>query len=125
MPNLIELSGLLNGSAGGVPMDDYRYQMSLLENLAQSNSVKGSKKRKGITAEKALEVAERLFLAKKAAAFLWARRAEKIAKAEGKSKIVKRAQEIIKAVRGAAVVTAMAALGDVDGIVLGRELGLW
>lgn len=118
MPTLLELAGFgddLPGIPAGIP-------------AAMMPEIDG-KKRKApppMTAARALEHAERLLAENKPqGAFLFARRAYKAGKAEKKSTIVKRATEIIKFVRGSAAVKMLAALGDIDGIIQGRKLGLW
>ena len=80
----------------------------------------------GMSAEKALELAERFFReGRKPLAIAWARQAQNRAKVEGKSTINRRADEIIKSIRGEAVAKAMALLGDSDGIAMGKIMGLW
>jgi hypothetical protein len=81
----------------------------------------------GMNASKAIELAERFFReGRKPLSIMWARRAENLAKSEaGGSAIARRANEIIKAVRGEAALKALAAFGDVSAIANGRLLGLW
>lgn len=111
MPNLIELAGLLGNT---------------LPKLPPLPEVALPKQADKMSAGKALEVAERLLVENKPqGAYIWARRAYKQAKAQGKSAIVKRAIEVIKALRGATAVRMLAALGDIEGILQGRKLGLW
>ena len=136
MPDIMEISGLLGGGLGR----RHRRGMDLREALV----IKGlgrSRRRKiskakvspatrrvlaiGPTAERALQIAEDMLAqGKKPLAVAWARQAEIKAKAAGKSMIARRAQEIIKEVRGEAVLHAAANLGDVEMIFLGRKLGL-
>ena len=116
MPSLLELAGF--GADNQLPIPPP------IPMLAPQDG----KKRAGpkISAAKALEVAERLMIAGNAnMAYIWARRAHKLGQAEKKSAITKRAKEIIKALRGSAAIKMLAALGDIDGIIQGRKLGLW
>lgn len=118
MPTLLELAGFgddLPGIPSAVP-------------VLPMPEIQAGKKRQApkISAAKALEVAERLLAENKPqGAFIWARRAHKEAKTEKKSAIAKRATEIIKFLRGSAAVRMLASLGDIDGIIQGRKLGLW
>ena len=117
MPSLIELAGLFgNGDQLPIPPP--------IPMLAPPPGKKGAAPK--ISAAKALEVAERLLIENKPqGAYIWARRALKQAQTEKKSAIAKRAKEIIKALRGSAAIKMLAALGDIDGIIQGRKLGLW
>lgn len=146
MPNIMEISGLLsgrmgrlNGRLGKVAAAGRPGLMDLRNALGKGKVMKRRKKAvakkvgpravralPGPNAERALEVAEKMLAeGKKPLAIAWARQAEKKGQAEGKSAIVRRAQEIVKFVRGEAALKMMAGFGDIDGVVLGRMMGLW
>lgn len=139
MPNIMEISGLLNGRMGRLSgkVGAVRGLRNLKAALGKPKKAKKASRPRPISqkaaralpgpnAERALEVAERMFNeGKKPLAIAWARQAEKKAIAEGKPAIKARAQELIKMVRGEAAAKLMAGFGDVDGIVMGRLMGLW
>lgn len=137
MPNIMEISGLLSGRMGRLRglkgpggLMDLRNALGKPGKKQKRAKHKVSRKAMralpGPGAERALEIAEKMFAdGKKPLAIAWARQAEKKAMAEGKSAIKARAQEIIKVVRGEAAAKLMAGFGDVDGIVMGRMMGLW
>jgi hypothetical protein len=147
MPNIMEISGLATG--GGLKQ---ALQLATIKKLRARRARKAAKKRKkksapkrrkslkgmgakpkrrralpgGMTAEKALELAERFVKeGKKPLAIAWARQAENRAKQEGRTAIVRRAQEIVKEIRGVAALKGMAVHGDIEGVVMGRLMGLW
>ena len=141
MPNVMEISGLLGGRLGRMNgavkgLRDLRSALGKPKRKMKSRKVskpkahgmtrKAARALPGPNAERALEVAEKMFNeGKKPLAIAWARQAEKKAIAEGKPAIKARAQELIKMVRGEAAAKLMAGFGDVDGIVMGRLMGLW
>lgn len=140
MPNIMEISGLLSGrrlrSRGrkglrGAGMMDLRDALGKPRGKKKAKKMHRPSKRAmralpGPNAERALEIAEKMFAdGKKPLAIAWARQAEKKAVVEGKSAVKHRATELIKMVRGEAAAKLMAGFGDVDGIVMGRLMGLW
>ena len=148
MPNIMEISGLLSGRMGRLRRHRKMGALMDLRNALGAGK-KGKKSRKhrsrkvghsaavkhgskgvralpGPNAGRALEVAEKMLAeGKKPLAIAWARQAEIKGRAEGRSAIVRRAQEIIKAVRGEAVLKTAAGFGDIEMIYMGRHLGLW
>jgi hypothetical protein len=137
----MEISGLLSGRRG---IQRRRRKMAGLMDLRNALGVakKAKKHRKkrmthapvsrgvralpGPTAERALEIAEKMLAeGKKPLAIAWARQAENKGRAAGKSAVIRRAHEIIKAVRGEAVLKTAAGFGDIEMIYMGRHLGLW
>ena len=93
--------------------------------LGQEQKVQRAPLPGGMNAGKALELAERFFReGKRPLAIAWARQAENRGKAEGKSAIVRRAGEIIKEIRGAAVLQALAQYGDVKGLAMAQVMGI-
>lgn len=139
MPNIMEISGLLSGRMGRLQRKRGLKGLMDLRNALGAQRKKAKKVKKmrkpgrkalralpGPNAERALEIAEKMFAdGKKPLAIAWARQAEKKAIAEGKSAVKHRATELIKMVRGEAAAKLMAGFGDVDGIVMGRLMGLW
>lgn len=141
MPSIMEISGLLSGRMGALARLKRRRKMAGLMDLRNAlgkhkkarkkvrrthASPRGARALPGPTAERALEVAEKMLAdGKKPMAIMWARQAEVKGKAAGKSAVVRRAQEIIKAIRGEMVLKTAAGLGDVEMIYMGRHLGLW
>ena len=94
----------------------------------EPQGVRQAKKKKlpGPSAERALEIAEQMFAkGKKALALAWAKQAINKAKREDRQDIIDRANEIIKAVRGEVAIKMMGDIGDIDGLVMGRIMGLW
>ena len=140
MPNIMEISGLLGGRIGSLGRRRKLNRKAALMDLRDALG-KGKKKRHkkmhrptkkalralpGPNAERALEIAEKMVAeGKKPLAIAWARQAEKKAVHEGKSAIKHRATELVKMIRGEAAAKLMAGFGDVDGIVMGRLMGLW
>lgn len=143
MPDIMEISGVLSkglakeACPGGLDLRD-ALALATIRKLRRARRVRRAKVRRvaprprrlvpaGMTAERALELAERFLREnRKPLAIAWARQAENRAKAEGKSAIVRRAQEIIKTVRGEAVAALLGGqLHDIDGIVMGRLMGIW
>lgn len=133
MPNIMEISGLLSGRGRRRGLKGL---MDLRQALGARKAKKSKKVRKvgkramralpGGNAEQKLAVAEKMFAeGKKPLAIAWARQAENRAIAEGKSAVKHRATQLIKIIRGEAAAKLMAGFGDVDGIVMGRIMGLW
>lgn len=143
MPNIMEISGLLSGRMGRLNgklgrLGNARPGLMDLRNalgkgkkvksrkISSKPSQKAFRKLPGPNAQRALEIAEKLFAeGKKPLAIAWARQAENKAVAEGNSAVRHRATQLIKIVRGEAAAKLMAGFGDVDGIVMGRMMGLW
>ena len=141
MPSIMEISGLLSGRLGrhrrhrglrgAQGMMDLRNALGKPRKHRKKHTVKKVSQKAvralpGPNAGRALEIAEKMMAeGKKPLAIAWARQAEKKAMAEGNHAVKARAQEIIKMVRGEAAAKLMAGFGDVDGIVLGRMMGLW
>ena len=146
MPDIMEISGLLSG--GRMPtlglgrgIADLRAALGKVRRKAKKAKVKKVRRirRKaapkvlkvgvrpvGPSAERMLEIAEMMYAkGKKPLALAWATRAVKQAQAEGKSEVARRAGELIKTIRGEAVLKTAAGLSDVRMIYLGAKLGLW
>jgi len=121
MPNLIELSGLL-----GMGRRASRRLRAAVEEAKVASKKASKQKMRGPSAERSLQIAEAMLArGNKQLALAWAAQALKKAKIEGRSDITRRATELIKQIRGGAALQAFASLGDIDAIVLGRQLGLW
>jgi len=144
MPNIMEISGLASGRMGmlgrarrlrkfrGANLMDLRNALAMGKGKAKKAkkmrhpTKKALRALPGGNAEQKLAVAEKMFAeGKKPLAIAWARQAENRAIAEGKSAIKHRATQLIKIIRGEAAAKLMAGFGDVDGIVMGRMMGLW
>ena len=135
MPNLIEIEGLLQGHLS-------RNLRNLGKTGRKSKSKSGKKSRKTVTpkvtkkrvskkvtkseVQRKIALAERFFAeGKKGLALMWAAQAEKAAAKVRSLSVKRRAQDIIKAVRGQQALKSLSSIGDIDGIVQGRLLGLW
>jgi len=122
MPNLIELSGLLGAARRR------RLRAAMVEEQKPPSKAKAASKAKmrGPSAQRSLEIAEAM-LAKgnKRLALAWAAQALKKAQIEGKSEVARRAQALIKKIRGSAALQAFGVTGDVEGFMLGQYLGMW
>jgi hypothetical protein len=128
MPNIIEISGLLSGKGRKCKMGRLAAKKKRGRRIpkVKTSGQKKKKKLPGPSAERALEIAEKMMAqGKKPLAIAWARQAINKAKVEGRADVAQRANEIIKTVRGSEALKMAAQLGDVDGLVMGRLLGLW
>lgn len=153
MPNIMEISGLLGrgmgrvGRTAGSPWNatsimDLRSALGAKRGKRRKKRSKKAKVRRvvhaqkisrkryarplpGPSAERMLEIAEAMYAkSNKALALAWGSRALKRAKLEGKGDVATRANELIKQIRGEAMLKTAAGLNDVEVIHLGRMLGL-
>lgn len=124
MPDLLELSGLLG---------DFGRAKYLAALQASKKNTKAASKKPGgfraLPAERQIAIAEKMASDPRPQvrrlAINWANWALENAKKEKNKLVAKRAEDIIKRLRGEAVVAALGGLGDIDGIVMGRMMGLW
>lgn len=125
MPNLIELSGLL-GAARRRRIRAAMVEEQKLASRAKTAKAASRQRMRGPSAQRSLEIAEAM-LAKgnKRLALAWAAQALKKAQFEGRSDIARRAQALIKKIRGSAALQAFGVSGDIEGFMLGQYLGMW
>lgn len=111
MPNLIEIAALLEKGTMG---------------LADLGRKRFGRKMAGIPSHQALKIAEKqLEKGNRPLAIAWAVQAGNKARAEGRDDVAQRADDIVKMVRGQAMLKVLAEFGDVDGVIKGRVAGLW
>lgn len=139
MPSIMEISGLLSGGLRGGRLGRAEL-MDLRSALGRERKAKKVRRRRktapkalkigirpiGPSAERMLEIAEMQYAkGQKPLALAWATRAMKRAKAEGKTAVAQRAEELIKTVRGEAILKTAAGLNDLAVIYLGHKMGLF
>jgi len=122
MPSLLELSGLLGEFGRGRYLDAVTASKAAAKTKIPNQPMNMQK----MPAERQMDVAERLAAkGARALAMNWAIWAREKAKVEKNKKVLQQAEALIKRLRGEAAVSALAGLGDIDGIVMGRMMGLW
>lgn len=137
MPNMCEIDALLSGGLSGFSkkgrtivsakstLSDLRQALSDADAKPRSRRSK-SKLPPGPSAARMLEIAEsNLEKGKQKIALMWGVRAVKRAKAEKKTEIRKRADELVKVVRGQMALKIASSLGDMELLQLGRMHGIW
>jgi len=137
VPNTCEIDALLAGGLRGLGKLPARTIVSahtisdLRAALGDTMPKKASSKSKkklppGPSAERMLEIAEaQLEKGNRNLALAWGARAVKRAGAENKKAVQAKAEELVKMIRGQEVLKALGGLGDIDGLIAGRMMGLW